>query len=292
MSPSPALMDAARYSFAERAASHMVHSAFGRNVRLPSGSDIHVTWRRLERSDTSPQITSISAPVRMIGQFSRFDSAGVSEENRSVVVEGFAKVWAESAALDAERAVRDELHGGENVIYAGGKSSRGEIGRDDRLTKDLLLDARTVLFRNDSRPVRAADERFVCIAHPDTQRSLFGGDAPSDFMDIRFYFTDLAKVHHRAGKDGLSVYGTLLFGEDAFGASDLNADDIRLTFRESEESIVTGYLLKLAYTRLNEAFLVRVEHATESSDYREYEEPPIPFIEPERQDKLWREGWK
>jgi N4-gp56 family major capsid protein len=77
------------------------------------------------------------------------------------------ELMADQGGLTVDTAVRDELHGGDNVLYAGGKTHRYELTASQILSTTELRKAVRTLKNNLAKPfVRNGKEYFVAIVSP------------------------------------------------------------------------------------------------------------------------------
>ena len=88
--------------------------------------------------------------------------------------------------------------------------------------------------------------------------------------NIRFIVTSNAKVFAGAGSGGIDVHATLVFAQNAYGISRLSGETLRNivkplgsagTADPLEQRATSGWKATIAATRLNENFMLRVEHA-------------------------------
>jgi N4-gp56 family major capsid protein len=91
-----------------------------------------------------------------------------------------------------------------------------------------------------------------------------------NYLGVEFYVTANGTTFSSLGFSGATVYGSLLFGDGAYGVVDLTADQARTYFKPRGSGGATGDPVdqvwslgwKAAHTAaiLNQNFLVRIEH--------------------------------
>jgi len=104
--------------------------------------------------------------------------------------------------------------------------------------------------RNNANPVE--DDKYIAFVHPDTWSDLlsdtdfksFGQHAQPrdttnvlshantvDYLGIRFVMTSRATIHASLGLSGADVYSTVVVGDQAYGVSELETQNLRIYFK-------------------------------------------------------------
>ncbi|MEA4971485.1 MAG: N4-gp56 family major capsid protein [Candidatus Pelethousia sp.] len=168
----------------ESARTRFVHAKFGQMRPIPRNSGKRVEFRRWNLFDAAQAMQALEEGVTPSGQALSQSNveALVSQYGAYVEVSdlldmtGYDQVIAESAELLGEQlgtvvewVTRDAMNTGNNVQRAGGKSSRGALTADDKLTVEEIRKAVRTLKRAKARPFCEEERKphFVCICSPD-----------------------------------------------------------------------------------------------------------------------------
>ena len=138
---------------------------------------------------------------------------------------------------------RDVMHVGANVMYplAGGHASRITVNNTDKITAADIKRWNKLLQKNFSKGRMGA--AYVAIISPDTEADIMGlpewlqAKQYSDVADlyrgyvgtlynIHFVTSPLAKIFVGAGAAGVDVQSTVIFGQDAFLATEVSGHSI------------------------------------------------------------------
>jgi N4-gp56 family major capsid protein len=182
-------------------------------------------------------MTEIEATLAQYGDFLEFSDV-LDLTAIDPVLDEAADLLGEQSAQTLDVIARDVLAAGTTVQYAGGKTSRATITATDLLTVDEVRKAVRTLKRNNVKPLDGRN--YVAVVEPGTTYDL-QSDAkwqePSQYSKaeqiwsgeigrlygVRFVETSYAKKFAGAGASGADVYGTLIFGKDAYGMSDVES---------------------------------------------------------------------
>ncbi len=173
----------------ESARTRFVHAKFGQMRPIPRNSGKRVEFRRWNLFDANAAMKALEEGVTPSGQSLSQSNveALVSQYGAYVEVSdlldmtGYDQVITESAELLGEQlgtvvewVTRDAMNAGNNVQWAGGKTSRSALTASDKLTVDEIRKAVRTLKRAKARPF-CEDERkphFICICSPDATYDL------------------------------------------------------------------------------------------------------------------------
>lgn len=173
----------------ESARTRFVHAKFGQMRPIPRNSGKRVEFRRWNLFDANAAMKALEEGVTPSGQSLSQSNveALVSQYGAYVEVSdlldmtGYDQVITESAELLGEQlgtvvewVTRDAMNAGNNVLRAGGKTTRAALTADDKLTVDEIRKAVRTLKRAKARPF-CEDERkphFICICSPDATYDL------------------------------------------------------------------------------------------------------------------------
>ncbi len=198
-------------------------------------------------------------------------------------------LMADQGALTIDSLIRDKLHTGTNVLYAGSATSRATVTQEMKLTTTEIRKAARLLKKNRALPfTRGGKSYYVAIVGPDTTYDLQGDplwqdvskyqDAEGIFsgeigrlFGVIFVETTEARIFTAAGADDADVGSTLVLGQNAYGVIDIEGSSrpraIVKTPRDSgtndplEQISTVGWKVD-AFTVefLQQGFLVRIEH--------------------------------
>jgi N4-gp56 family major capsid protein len=236
----------------------------------------------------------ITATVAQYGAFVSLTDV-LSKTAYDDVMKDSPVLLGEAVGTAVEWVTRDVMAAGTNVQYAGGKTARASVTAADKLTVDdvrkavrSLKKAKARMFNGTENGGKARRPHFICICGPDATYDLqddtlwqdvskyanaeqiYSGELGRMF-GVVFVESTEAKIFEGAGADSADVYATLVFGKEAYGIVDVNGEgavqhivhpfgsggpDDALNQRASIAAKVPSY----AAARLNEAWMVRIEH--------------------------------
>lgn len=237
----------------ERLIPELIWTKFGEKKNIPKRKGATTNFRRLNSLDVvttaltegvtpdgvNLDITPINATVKEYGNWTKI-SEFINLAGFDPLMTEVAELMGENAGESIDVIVRDVVSAGTNVMYAGGKTSRGTIAATDTITALDILKARRTLKRNKAKQIRLPNggTDYVALVHTDVAMDLMQLDewkkanvenATSDFRDgsigrlygIRFYEVDNGVIFQGAGEAGADVYGTIFLGRGAYGIPDI-----------------------------------------------------------------------
>lgn len=290
----------------DRALPNIPHAQYGVKKSIPARMGKSIDFRRFELIDSAPSSVtaltegtagaaatpSISNVVATISQYGRHVELTDMLEEQAIdpMVTELTEVMGEQAGIDIDTVIRDVLVAGSSVQYASTALSRGQVGSGMFFNSAEIREALRTLRRNNARTVE--DNKFIVFVHPDTWSDLlndsdfknFGqhaqprdasnvlvsGDA-TDYLGMRFVMTSRAKVYASLGLSGADVYATVIVGNQAYGVTELDTQNLRTYYEPLgsagagdplHQRSTLGFKCAFAAVRLNENFLLRVEHVT------------------------------
>jgi N4-gp56 family major capsid protein len=187
----------------------------------------------------SATVTAISATTAQYGSFIEFSDVVDFQQVDPIVAE-YVKEQGVQAAETKDTLVRDVLHGGTNVFYAGGRTSRATLAAGDKPTVDLFRKAALTLKKNKVKP--AANGKYVVFISPDTTFDLlddakfikayeiaqnnkpFIDGEIADVYGIKFVEVENWKVFTGAGAAGANVHSSVMIGEEAYGVTKIDGE--------------------------------------------------------------------
>jgi N4-gp56 family major capsid protein len=187
----------------------------------------------------SATITAISASTKQYGDFIEFSDVVDFQQIDPIIAE-YTKEQGVQAAETKDTLVRDELHGGSNVMYAGGRVSRVTLAVGDKPTVDLYRKAALTLKKNKVKPVIGG--KYVVFISPDITFDLlddakfikayeiaqnnkpFIDGEIADVYGIKFVEVENWKVFAGAGASGANVHSSVMIGEEAYGVTKIQGE--------------------------------------------------------------------
>lgn len=276
----------------------LVHDQFGQKVPIPKGNGKTVQFRRyrsLDKATTaltegvtpagnSLNVSTVTATVNQYGDYVELSDMLLLTAVDNNLVEA-CTLLGNQAGLTLDTITRDVLAGGTNVIYAGDVSSRGSITSDDKMTAQLIKKAARKLKVMNAPKI---DGSYIAIVHPDVAfdimndaewiaanqyagaTKIFEGEI-GKLGGVRFIETTEAKIFGGEGAGGISVYGTLFLGANAYGTTEISGGGLRTIIKQLgsagtadpiDQRATAGWKATKTAERLVEEYMVRVESAS------------------------------
>ena len=283
-----------------RALPVLLHSRFAQKKRIPKRGGKTIEFRKFaslpvqtdalvegqlytDLKDLS--VTAIEATVTQHG-----DAVGLSDivETTTIdpVLSETTELLGEQAGESIDEMVRDILITGTTVQYAANAAGRSAIAAANTLTVDEIREAVLTLKLNRARKI---DGFYQAIVHPRTAHDIQGTDewvtannehrtgrvfdgSLGTLYGVKFWESDKAQVWADAGNGGtVDVYASIFLGANAFGVVDLAGHNLRSIYKPLgsagsadplDQQQTMGWKCAFTTKILQEAFMLRVEHAT------------------------------
>lgn len=287
----------------EIAKPNLVHQQFGQKRPIPKNSGKVIQFRKFANlpTITTPlqegvipdgqnlSMTEITAQVEQYGGYvavsDKLDLTAIDP-----IIDEAIDLLGMQAAESIDEVTREALVVGTNVQYANGRLSRSAITSSDVLTVTEIKKAVRTLKRNLAQPFNVNGKGYyIAIVHPDAvydlmsdplwidvskyaaAEQIFNGEIGKLF-GVKFVETTKAKKFIGAGANGIDVYATLVFGQNAYGVIDVTGSGGIKTIVHDASSGGTSNPLNQystigwkveAYAAkiLNDLWIVRIEHA-------------------------------
>lgn len=190
----------------ETAKTKLVHATFGQKRGVPKNSGKRVEFRRYELFTPDQDALTLTEGVTPDGQSLSQSHVEAEVKQYGAYVEvsdlldltGYDDVLRDSADLLGEQlgtviewVTRDEMNAGDNVQYAGGKTSRLTLTASDKLTVTeirkavrTLKKAKARMFNTGADGASSRKPHFVCICSPDATYDL---QSDSLWQDVSKY---------------------------------------------------------------------------------------------------------
>ena len=193
------------------------------------------------------------------------------------LVETAVELLSYQASQSLDWLCAKEITSGTNVIYTGGKADRDSLTSTDKLTLDEIRRAVAILRENNVPTF--PDGFYVGIVHPAKEIDLISNQ---EFQEVAKYADTSSLLNGEIGRvagvrfvsttniptftniNNVTVYPTVILGQNAFGVVDLNGRSIMLKEVRLDKMQRTRTLSWRAYfavKRLDERFIVRIESA-------------------------------
>ena len=244
-------------------------------------------------------VTDITSTVYQYGDFVQVSDV-VDEQSPDPVLTETVELQGDQLGLTNDVLTRDILTAGTTVQYVASATSRGTVALGMNITLNEVKRAVRTLKNAKARKVTAISNvspgmgtvpinaAYVGIVAPGTSfdlKSIAGFKSVETYSvnttimpgeigsldEVRFIETTNAKVFSGLGAGGIDVYGTLIFGANAYGIIDLgNSPSTQTVFKPLgsagsadplNQRQTMGWKEFFTAKILNDTFMIRVEHA-------------------------------
>lgn len=291
----------------EEAQPQLVHDQFGQVRNIPRGNGKTIEFRKFSSlpkaltpltEGVTPDgnklnVTAITATVQQYG-----DYVPVSDMLDMTAIDPIlaetTQLLGNQAGVTLDTISREELQGGTNVYYVPDRTdpeseqevtARGSLTAGCNVTLYDFLVAAAILKNANTARINGS---YVAIVHPYTALAIIAeaGEGWRDVMKyakpenllsgeigtvggIRFCESSEAKIYEGEGSEGLSVFGSLVLGANAYGKTAIEGGALETIVHARGSSGVAdplnqrgtvGWKATKATKRLCEEYMVRVEH--------------------------------
>ncbi|MBP3522755.1 MAG: N4-gp56 family major capsid protein [Clostridia bacterium] len=222
----------------------LVHLQFGDEHRMPENSGLVMNMRKiipleantntLSEGEPGESVmlteTEVTVKLEQYGEYARCtDKLDLSHLDMNILRK--TKLFGDAGARSIDAVVREELATCTNVIYAGGKTSRGTLTSSDKLTTKELRKAVRKLKKAHAQTFGGYyiaivgpdtffdlqdDETFVAVSRYQDKEAVYTGEIGRLF-GCRIVETTEAKVFEGAGEGGADVASVIVLGQYAYG---------------------------------------------------------------------------
>jgi len=289
------------------AQAHLVHHQFGQKRPIPQHGGKTIEFRKftplakaltpltegVTPAGNQLDVTAATATVVQYGDFIIQSDLLELTAIDNTIVEA-TRLLGDQSGLTMDTVVRNILVAGTNVMYAPkiaangtetAVTSRAALDATAILTVDLIEQAATNLKAHNTPKFEG--KWYIAIIHPHTAYTLMRDPdwrKPHEYKDttnlfegeigeiggVRFVETTEAKIWSGTGcPTGLAVYGTLVFGTDAYGVTEVEGAGLQTIVKQKgsagtadaldQRSSVGWKALETAKI-LMEPYMVRIEH--------------------------------
>lgn len=247
-------------------------------------------------------VTDLTAQVNQYGDFVEITDRVSTESIDPVLVE-IAEVLGEQQGDTNDKLTRAVISAGTTVQYADGVASRGDVSAANKLDEDEFdkavrtlgtANARKVTGFSSISPGQGTIPIPPCYVAIISEKAAYDVRKLSGFIPVEKYAantpllpgeigkvglvrlceTTSAKVFSGAGDNGIDVHAAIVLGADAYGVIDLgNSQASGVIFKALgsagsadplNQRQTLGWKEYFTTKILNDAFMVRIEHAVSS----------------------------
>lgn len=294
----------------ETAEPQLRYNKFGQERDIPKNGGKKIEFRKFSAlpkattaltegvtpDGTPVEVTDLHAEVAQYGAYSTVSDVLELTAIDPMIVE-ITKLHASAAARTLDTLTREKLMAGSNVYRPNGKQTRASLTASDKVTPALIGTVATFLRAQNTPTI---DGAYVAIAHPDTigdlmldtnwidvnkysnATKIFDGEV-GKLYGVRFVDSSEAKIWNdttcptdASATDGhLAVYGTLIFGENAYGRTKVTGGGLQMIIKQKgsagtadpldQRSTIGWKALHTAEILVDE-YMVRVEACTAFSN--------------------------
>jgi len=289
-----------------------VHAQFGQKRPIPEHNGKRVEFRRWNTFDPNEAMTPLTEGVTPTGlALSQTNvEAEVAQYGAYVEISDMLKktnyandlkevpaLLGELMGTVLEWITRDAMNAGTNVQFANGKTERGALTADDKLTVDEIRKAVRTLKKAKARKFNGSETggkpgsrkpHFICICSPDAVYDLQSDPLWQDvskysnaeqiydgelgrLFGVVFVESTEAKVFTGEGSGSVDVHSTLMFGADAYGTIDIGGSGAVQSILKGlgsagaadpldQRATMGAKIMAYTATILNELWIVRIEH--------------------------------
>lgn len=244
-------------------------------------------------------VTDITATVAQYGDYITVTDVVDFSSQDAALMEA-AEILGDQAGDTLDQLTRNVIAAGTNVYYAGsGHTLRSQVAAGEVITDTLIKKTVRLLKNNKARRITKMvnattgynttplNASYVGLCHPNTTYDLKGitGWTPIEkysstngvmegevgkYDEVRFVESPNCKVFTGEGASSIDVYATLVFGSDAYGTTRISGEALKNIVKPLgsagsadplDQRATSGWKATFVAKILNDAFLVRIEHA-------------------------------
>lgn len=252
----------------DEAESNLVHDQFGQKRPIPKNGGKTIEFRKfasLAKALTpltegvtpdgkSLTVSTITATVAQYGDYITQSDVLELTALDNTILEA-TKLLGRQAGATLDTVVRNVLQAGTNVTYCPKIVSGAETAVTSRAGLDATAQLTVKVIQQVVAKLRAQDAptingKYVAIVHPyvayDIMRdpewidahkyaqptNLYQGEI-GEIAGVRFVQTTEAKIYTGEGcPSGLAVFGTLIFGDDAYGVTEITGGGLQTIVKQ------------------------------------------------------------
>lgn len=255
----------------DEAQASLVHDQFGQKRPIPAGNGKTIEFRKfaplakaitpltegVTPSGNNLSVSTVTATVSQYGDYvTQTDMLELTAVDNTVVEA--AKLLGRQAGLTLDTVVRNVMQSGTNVTYCPAIGSdgteypitaRSELEESSQLTVDVV---QQVVAKLRAQNAPTIGGKYIAIVHPyvayDLMRdpewvaahkygkpeNLYAGEI-GEIAGVRFVQSTEAKIYKGPEDDcptGLAVFGSLFFGDGAYGVTDIAGGGLEIIVKQ------------------------------------------------------------
>lgn len=244
-------------------------------------------------------VTDITATVAQYGDYITVTDVVDFSSQDAALMEA-AEILGDQAGDTLDQLTRNVIAAGTNVYYAGsGHTLRSQVASGEIITDTLIKKTVRLLKNNKARRITKMvnattgygttplNASYVGLCHPNTTydlKAITGWTSIEKYSstngimegevgkydEVRFVESPNCKVFAGEGASSIDVYATLVFGSDAYGTTRISGEALKNIVKPLgsagsadplDQRATSGWKATFVAKILNDAFLVRIEHA-------------------------------
>lgn len=247
-------------------------------------------------------ITDITATVAQYGDYVTLTDF-VQMTTLDPVLTETAELLADQAGDTIDQLTRNVLVAGTTVQYANSRTARNQILATDVFNvTEAKIAVKTLKDNKAKRITRMIDPTtgiatvpinacFIAFVHPDTTRDLKDDtnfvpinkyadpskalpDEVGAIDELRCIESTNCQIFSAAGSGGKNVYATMIIGANSYGISRISGEALKNIIKPLgsagtadplDQRSTSGWKATFVAVRLNETWMLRLEHGTSSS---------------------------
>ena len=286
----------------DHAKPNLVHDQFGQKRPIPKNRGKEVEFRRYKSlpkaltaltEGVTPEpnkleVMTITARVQQYGDWVAHTDMLLLTALDNNLAES-VELLGDQAGRTLDTVTREVINGGTNVLFAPAGdtvvTSRENLTAESMLTAQLVVKAAAILKGKNTKTI---DKGYVAIIHPysaydlmmdegwkdahkyTTPENIYEGEL-GKLGNVRFVESTEAKIWANAGKDGISVYSTLVLGANAYGVTEIEGGGLQTIVKQLgsagtadplNQRASAGWKAVKTAEILSDEYMVRIEHAS------------------------------
>ena len=290
-------------SLIEMASPQLRYNKFGQERDIPQKGGKKIEFRKFSAlpkattaltegvtpDGTAAEVTNVEATVSQYGSFTTISDVLDLTAIDPMIIE-LQKLHASAAARTLDTITREILMAGTNVFRPNNKTTRASLAASDKMTPALVGTIATFLRSNDAPTIGGA---YVAIAHPDVigdlmldpnwidvhkysdSTAIFDGEVGKlygvrfvDSSEAKIWNDDTCPTDSSAVNGHLAVYGTIIFGDNAYGRTKITGGGLQMIVKQKgsagtadplDQRSTVGWKALHTAEILVQEYLVRVE---------------------------------
>lgn len=255
----------------DEAEANLVHDQFGQKRPIPANGGKVIEFRKFAplAKATTPltegvtpsgkqlSVSTVTATVSQYGDYiTQSDLLELTALDNTILES--VKLLGRQAGATLDTVVRNVMQSGTNVMYAEKVTSSGTTEVTSRANLDNTCQITVELIQRAVAKLRAQNAptingKYVGIIHPyvayDLMRdpewidahkyaqpeNLYQGEI-GEIAGVRFVQTTEAKIYAPATTGGPAIFGTLIFGDGAYGVTEVNGGGLEIIVKQRGSS--------------------------------------------------------